>query len=132
MRALWMTLMAGVVLAACAKGPVSDSSLPGVPTAKIVRPSNGLPPNAITHIVFIVQENRTFDNIYGGPNPFPGASAASTGQTLTGSIALQKIALAGGSDPNNYHLEWLWACNATSGPPFTVGGSSPCRMNGLN
>ncbi|HTX58568.1 MAG TPA: alkaline phosphatase family protein [Verrucomicrobiae bacterium] len=85
----------------------------------------------IQHIVFIVQENRTFDNIFGGPKPFPGADAVSTGQTLTGSVPLSEIQLAGGDDPNNYHTEWLWACNPSSGPPFVAGGPSPCRMNGL-
>jgi phospholipase C len=111
MRAFWMALVAGTVLVACAKGPTAGPSLPAVPSAaEPGRPSTaGLPPGAIKHIVFIVQENRTFDNIYGGPNPFPSADAVSTGQTLTGSVPLQKVALGGGTDPNNYHLEWLWA-----------------------
>lgn len=130
----------GIVLAALAL--VSACAHP--PAASVVPPPAARPAPAaragagkIRHIVFIVQENRTFDNIFGGPNPFPGADAVSFGQTSTGKmIALNKVnlekPLLSGGDPNNYHLQWLTACNAPSPPPFPVGQPSPCRMNGFD
>lgn len=134
MRGLFIALLASVVLAACARGPSAGPSIPAVPSgAARTHPAvRTVPSNPITHIVFIVQENRTFDNIFGGPNPFPGADAVATGKTLNGSIPLNGIPLGGGDDPNNYHQEWLWACNAPSPPPFPVGNPSPCQMNGFN
>ena len=97
----------------------------------------------IKHIVFIIQENRTFDNIFGGSSPFPGADAATHGQTSDGrNPALDPIGLESTSafssqgDTNNYHLNWLLACNPLgNGPPyrpFPVGMPSPCQMNGFN
>jgi phospholipase C len=122
-----------IVLVACSKShflaPVPG--LGGVP-----------PPGKIKHIVFIVQENRTFDNLFGGPNPFPGADAASSGQTSTGTTPLVQGELectytvflykCPRQDPNNYHQPWLLACNPVYGPPFLLGRPSPCRMNGFD
>jgi phospholipase C len=100
----------------------------------------------ISHIVFVVQENRTFDNIYGGPNPYPGADAATNGVRADGStVPLHQIELectyyvhpdedCPKQDPDNFHDAFISACNAPpgSGPPFSVGMPSPCRMNGFN
>lgn len=47
----------------------------------------------IKHVVFVVQENRTFDNIFGGPNGFPGADTVASGRTKTGIVPLTKIRL---------------------------------------
>jgi phospholipase C len=98
---------------------------------------HGQDDNKIQHVVFIVQENRTFDNIFGGPNPFPGADAVSFGQTSSGKqLALNEVNLEkpvfSGGDPNNYHFQWMTACNAPSPPPWQVGQPSPCRMNGFD
>jgi phospholipase C len=95
------------------------------------------PGDKIKHIVFIVEENRTFDNIFGGRNPLKGADAVSSGQTSNGKpiplteVDLERPVFSSG-DPNNYHFQWLTACNAPSPPPFTVGQPSPCRMNGFD
>ncbi len=85
-------------------------------------------------IFFIVQENRTVDNLFGGPNPFPGADTVSSGRTLTGTQPLKKVFLDSVVDPDNAHPAWLRACNAPkgTGPPFSVGGPSPCQMNGFS
>lgn len=124
-----------VLLCACAKG-TSTPSLPPLPGGGL-----GHTGGKIQHIVFIVQENRTFDNIFGGPNPFPGADAASTGLTPGGPIALDQIEMqctdffpwnCGDQDPNNFHQNFINACDPTSGPPFTVGAQpAPCRMDGF-
>ncbi len=131
MRGLSLVLVACIAFAGCARSSPTNPGIPAIPSAQ-TRVEGNAPRSPITHIVFIVQENRTLDEIFGGPKPFPGADAASTGKTTTGTIPLNEISLAGGDDPSNYHPQWLQACNAPSPPPFPVGGKSPCRMNGLN
>src|ERR1035438_9044886 len=65
------------LLAACA-----STSAPSAPRS--------LQFERIKHIVFIIQENHTFDSIFGGPGGFPGADTASSGKNSNGdSIALQ-------------------------------------------
>lgn len=126
------------LLCGCAKNATptvtaSPPSLPGV----------GDTGGKIKHIVFIVQENRTFDNLFGGPNPFPGADAVQNGQESNGStVPLDKIELecmdkvdCASDDPNNFHQNFLNACDppAGAGPPFAVGTQpAPCRMDGFD
>jgi phospholipase C len=108
---------------ACSKGQATHSNDPPVQAS----------PGQIQHIIFVVQENRTFDNIFGGPSPFPGAEAARSGLTVNGSPRpLEKIALEDSADPDNYYQQWYTACNPSTPPPFTVGSPAPCRMNGFN
>jgi phospholipase C len=82
-------------LAACAGGS-SGASLSGAP------PQYSAPPGAsnspITHIVVVIQENRTFNNLFA---TFPGTTGTTTGKMRTGtgssaktvSIALKEVAL---------------------------------------
>jgi phospholipase C len=134
LRPLCLALIVSVSLVACTREPSPTPMLPTGAAPQIERPA--VPAGKIKHIVFVIQENRTLDNIFGGPNAFPGADAAKSGKTSDGTtIALHKIdlgTLTGTEDPNNYHREWLWACNPPSGPPFKVGQPSPCQMDGFN
>jgi phospholipase C len=57
--------------------------------------------NKINHIVFIVKENRTFDNYFG---QFPGANGATTGRISTG----QTISLGHATDTMPYDLGHSW------------------------
>jgi phospholipase C len=121
-----------LLLAACTSH--GSSSAPGVPPVRGTTPPST---NPIKHIVFIVQENRTFDNIFGGPGGYPGADTVSSGQSSDGKpiplteVNLEKPAFSGG-DPNNYHFQWLTACNASQPPPWPVGQPAPCNMNGFD
>jgi phospholipase C len=57
-----------------------------------------------THVVIIIQENRTFDNFFA---TFPGADGTTIGKTHNGTFRLRKSHLAGSLKPgNNYHA-WL-------------------------
>ncbi|MBV8116805.1 MAG: hypothetical protein JOZ01_02440, partial [Candidatus Eremiobacteraeota bacterium] len=76
LRSFLVVLFASAVIAAC-----SGSGAPRAPFA-VAAP---LPPGMqargiIKHVVVIVQENRTFDDIYGGfaggPPPYPSADAS--------------------------------------------------------
>jgi phospholipase C len=134
LRGLWVAALVSVALVACARGPSAEPAVPAGAMGLVE--GAAVPPGKIKHIVFVIQENRTLDNIFGGPSPFPGADAAKSGKTIDGkTIALRKIdlgTLTGTQDPNNYHEQWLWACNPSSGPPFPVGTPPPCQMNGFN
>ena len=77
------------MLAAC-NGAVSS----GVPSAAAVPPQPGSQSSPISHIVLIVQENRTFNNLFA---TFPGIVGTTTGKELVSgkeqSINLTKVAL---------------------------------------
>ncbi len=137
-RGFCLAVIVAVGLVACWKAP-SGPALPAVSSGGAARSrGSDLPSGKITHIVFIVQENRTFDNLFGGPKPFPQATTTDSGMTSDHEkIALAKIRLAsygGTEDPDNYHHDWMWACNPPNTPPPTAppGGESPCRMDGFN
>ena len=60
----------------------------------------------IQHVVVIIQENRSFDNMFNG---FPGADTAQSGKMSDGqTVALTPIQLATGYDLRHRHFTW-WA-----------------------
>lgn len=138
LRGFWLALLVSVVLVACWKSP-SGPTIPGV-NAGFSRGTGvlAIPQGKIEHIVFIIQENRTFDNLFGGPSPFPNATTTDFGETSDNKkIQLSKIYLAsygGTEDPDNYHRDWMWACHPDHTPPPTTppGNPSPCNMNGFD
>lgn len=88
----------------------------------------------IKHIVFIFQENRTFDGIFGGPHPFANADAAGSGKLSDGSaVPLKEVKLGTGTDLDNDYLNWLDACDL---PPLpnrpAIGQPWPCAMDGFD
>jgi phospholipase C len=134
LRGFWLGLIVAVALVGCFQAPSGTA----LPTMEGLHRSGSstLPAGKIAHVVFIVQENRTFDNLFGGPNPFPEATATDSGKSGNDSITLNKIRLAyttGGEDPDNYHRDWMWACDPPNTPPPTSppGSDSPCRMDGF-
>jgi phospholipase C len=79
----------------------------------------------IKHIVWIMQENRSFDNLFQG---YPGADTSSTGQDSFGhTIALRPIPFTSGYDISHTSVAHFAACNGTGSIPGT-----DCRMNGFN
>jgi phospholipase C len=79
----------------------------------------------IEHVVFIVQENRSFDNLFQG---YPGADTVSSGKDSHGkTIALQPSSLGAFYDIDHSATAMFEACNAARGLPGTH-----CRMNGFN
>ena len=57
----------------------------------------------ITHIIVIMQENRSFDHLFQG---FPGADTSTTGMNLTTEVTLKPIAMANTHDPGHGHTDW--------------------------
>lgn len=82
-------------------------------------------PAKIQHVVIIVQENRSFNNLFYG---FPGARTRSYGYDSHGNkIALQPIGLQTVWDLDHSSSAFLAACNGRGSYPGT-----DCRMNGFN
>jgi phospholipase C len=78
----------------------------------------------ITHIVYIVQENRSFDNLFQG---YPGADTVSSGKDSRGkTIVLQPVPLADEYSLDHSAKAMFTDCNGTGQLPGTK-----CRMNGF-
>ncbi|HET6276512.1 MAG TPA: alkaline phosphatase family protein [Candidatus Cybelea sp.] len=79
----------------------------------------------IKHVIIIVQENRSFNNLFYG---YPGAMTQSYGYTTKGKkIALQSVSIATKWDLEHNPNGFLAACNGTGKIPGT-----DCRMNGFD
>jgi phospholipase C len=75
-------------------------STPGVTSDPI---SNAASPTPIRHVVIIMQENRTVDNLFNG---FPGADTVSSGLSNGQIIPLKPVALGAGRDLDHTHANW--------------------------
>ncbi|HET6275825.1 MAG TPA: alkaline phosphatase family protein [Candidatus Cybelea sp.] len=130
------TLAAAVLtllLAACNGNTISTGSAPVLPLsfqppARVQIPA---PPRRhgasgkIQHVVIIVQENRSFNNLLYG---FPGAKTAKYGYDTSGEkISLKPIGLETTWDLDHSSTSFFEACNGTGDIPGT-----DCRMNGFN
>ncbi|HXW76169.1 MAG TPA: alkaline phosphatase family protein [Candidatus Eremiobacteraceae bacterium] len=92
-------LAAGVVLAGCGgsgmRSGVPDAYVPNYVTPTPA-PVGAIPTGVITHVIIIVQENRTTDNMFNG---FPGADTVTSGPAKRhGTITLQPILLEAPGD----------------------------------
>jgi phospholipase C len=127
-EALSMTLRYGAVfaflmLAGCASG--AQTALPYMRSDAAVRAVNATGAGKIKHVIFIVQENRSFDNLFQG---YPGADTASQGMNSYG----QTITLTPSSLKTVYVIDhsayaMFAACNGTG----SLQGTN-CQMNGFN
>lgn len=91
-----------------------------------LRSASGSGAGKIEHVVFIVQENRSFDNLFQG---YPGADTHASGKDSKGkTIVLQPVSLVDRYVIDHSHKAMFAACNAPKGDlPGTH-----CRMNGFN
>jgi phospholipase C len=109
--ALSLSICAAVTcFAACSSGG-SSSSTSALPSAKArVTGLTSSGPSPITHIVLIIQENRTFNNLFA---TFPGATGATTGKKKVmgrdKSIALKETNLSGQRNFNHDYDGWITA-----------------------
>jgi len=91
-----MTLAAAFLSGCGGSGSQDSSPLPPLPP-----PIKG---KHFTHVVIIVQENRTFDNLFA---TFPGADGTTSGKTHDGRIPLRKSSLESSLSPDNGYLYWI-------------------------
>lgn len=77
-------------------------SLTACTGSSITAPPNGsaAPSTKIKHVVIIMQENRSFDNLFNG---FPGADTAQTGSDNGQTVQLQPVPLAHTEDLDHNH-----------------------------
>lgn len=121
-RLLAATALLGVC--ACSGPGGNPAASPVVParSREFARNSSSSP---IQHVVFIVQENRSFNNLFLG---YPGAKTQNYGYDSRGDkIALQSIHLSTTWDIYHSSSTFFAACNGTGNLPGTK-----CRMNGFD
>jgi phospholipase C len=82
------------------------------------------PQNYIKHVVFIVQENRSFDNLFYG---YPGADTATSGVTSTGAtVQLQPTGIFTCYDPNHNEVDFLTEFDGGKMDGFNLVGFTDC------
>jgi phospholipase C len=97
--------------------------MPGLRQSHAFRPEDAS--GKIKHVVIIIQENRTFNNLFMN---YPGARTATYGYNAKGRrIKLYPIGLATTWDLEHAAGAFIKACNGTGGTPGTN-----CRMNGFD
>jgi phospholipase C len=89
--------------------PTATTSSTPTPTPSPAPTSSTLTTNPIKHIVIIIQENRTFDNLFHGFSETSGAMAnyANACPDKAGTMhALTSVPFENTFDPNNYHADF--------------------------
>ncbi len=115
-------LATAFALSACGGAP--SSSLPNA-TGAHVRSMGRAPSGKIQHVVIVIQENRSFDNLFQG---YPGADTQSFGLTSNGRRqVLNPIGLAIGWDITHDSRAYFASCN---GSGMRLG--TKCKMDGFD
>jgi phospholipase C len=113
------------ILAFTGCAPGAQNSLPYMQNGAMLRAINATGSGKITHVIYIVQENRSFNNLFQG---YPGAKTVSTGKNSYGqTITLQPITLETVFEVDHSAQAMFAACNGTGTLPGT-----DCQMNGFN
>jgi len=104
MQRLWLAVAVVFALSACAEAPTAGgiSQVPHLPSAQHRTVSGALLGNGkIQHVVIIVQENRSTDNLFNG---LPGADTVARGLNTAGNeVALQSASLTTTWDLGHSH-----------------------------
>jgi phospholipase C len=120
-----MLLAVLVALAGCGGAVNGTPQAPLQSNASTRGLSNATDKNPITHVVYVVQEGRSFDDLFQG---YPGARTSSTGVISTGkTVTLGPISLKARYQIDTQARAMFVACNGAGELPGTE-----CRMNGFN
>ena len=113
------------VLAGCASRAPSTALVPQAQEASALRGTPRTGSGKITHIIYVIQENRSFDNLFQG---YPNADTVSQGMNSKGqTIQLQPVSLSKQYAIDHSAYAMFAACNGTGSLPGT-----DCRMNGFD
>ncbi|MBV9027242.1 MAG: hypothetical protein JO311_01380 [Candidatus Eremiobacteraeota bacterium] len=124
MRSASLAAMAALC-AACGGGFSSMAALPSSAENGVLQSLQNNGAGKITHVIWVVQENRSFNDMFEG---FPGAQTASSGKNSHGqSIALRPISLKKTYEIDHSAYAMFAACNGKGKLPGTR-----CRMNGFD
>ncbi|HEY1656648.1 MAG TPA: alkaline phosphatase family protein [Candidatus Tumulicola sp.] len=127
-RALALAVVASLLSTCGASGTGLQVSPPTADPGRLPTVFDSIVPHAsgkIQHVVIIVQENRSVDNLFQG---YPGAGTQSFGYTTAGDkIPLQPIGLEAKWDIDHSSFSYFAACNGTGKIPGTQ-----CQMNGFD
>jgi phospholipase C len=114
--------LAAALLTGCAQAP---NALPYMQGRTALRALQQTGAGKITHIVYIVQENRSFDNLFQG---YPRADTVSRGKISSHrTIALVPVSLAAHYVLDHSATAMYLDCNGTGKEPGT-----DCRMDGFD
>jgi phospholipase C len=139
--ALFVLIGASALLAGCNGGSVAAPAVPATPTpapSPAATPKNGAAPVAgspIDHVIVIVQENRTLDNLFAyslltAGGPYPGANVARSGVTSSGAtVPLQPAFFEDYYDPSHAHASLLTEWNGGGMNGFDQDTVSPALPN---
>ena len=115
-----ISFVTSLVLGGCAQ-----RSLPYMQSATAIRALNATGAGKIDHVVFIIQENRSFDNLFQG---YPGADTVSHGKDSKGrTVKLQPESLGAWYVIDHSAQAMFAACNGTGSLPGTN-----CKMDGFD
>jgi phospholipase C len=118
-----VSLLIVLILAGCVSG--GQTTLPYMRSDNALRAFEATGAGKITHVIYIVQENRSFDNLFQG---YPGADTVSQGMNSRGqTITLQPSSLKTIYIIDHSAYAMFAACNGTGSLPGT-----DCQMNGFN
>jgi phospholipase C len=106
----------------------SGGTIPGSSAAPTT--SQNLPPSLIQHVVIIMQENRSFDNLFNG---FPGADTVTSGLNGKIVVPLKPMSLGGGPDVDHSHTSWWtdWDNGKMDGFAHDAGSTSTAASTSL-
>jgi phospholipase C len=119
----YVVVLSLLAIAGCASG--MQPPLSSMRSSAVLRDLAGTGAGKLTHVIYIIQENRSFDNLFQG---YPGADTHAKGLNSSG----QTITLQPSSLKNVYIIDhsayaMFAACNGTGSLPGTH-----CRMNGFD
>ncbi|MGA8575244.1 MAG: alkaline phosphatase family protein [Candidatus Cybelea sp.] len=120
-----MIRAAPVAVAIALAGCTAPSSMPYMQSASALRGLDSTGAGKIAHVVYVVQENRSFNDLFEG---YPGAETVSKGKTSKGrTIRLQRISLKTQYDIDHSAGAMFRACDGTGSLPGTK-----CTNHGFN
>jgi len=130
LRTRRLALALFLALSGCGGGGGSTSSTQALPALSApTQAPTGAP--KIAHVVVVIQENRSVDNLFQG---FPGADTATTAPTHAGgTVALRPVRLEDGADVEHSHAFFLKqydhgkldGFDTSAASTFTGAGSAP-------